>query len=55
MKHGQRYSRVAFQKHKLEKLLPAYDPNLTEWQNMQNAGYDRIWDCGNLVYAKTYP
>jgi hypothetical protein len=55
VKNGQRYSRVVFQKHKLEKLLPTYDPNLTEWQNMQNAGYDRIWDCGNLVYAKTYP
>jgi hypothetical protein len=26
------------------------DPNITEWQNMQNFGYDRIWDCGHLKY-----
>lgn len=23
------------------------DPNLTEWQNRIQQGYDRIWDCGN--------
>lgn len=44
------YSRHNFQKHKLSKILPIFDPNLTEWQNMQNNGYDRIWDCGNDVF-----
>lgn len=41
------FHRVYFQKHKLEKLLSSFDPNLTEWENMQLNGYDRIWDCGN--------
>lgn len=44
--------RQAFQKHKL-KSLPTFDPNLTEWQNMRLAGYDRIWDCGNAKYVWT--
>lgn len=46
----QLYSRIAFQKHKLAAKLDIFDPNLTEWQNMQNNGYDRIWDCGNDVW-----
>lgn len=44
------YSRVIFQKHKLSTILKNYDPKLTEWENMKNNGYDRIWDCGNAVY-----
>jgi len=44
-----RESRLKYQKHKLESILEQYDPNLTEWQNMQLNKYDRIWDCGNLV------
>lgn len=44
------FSRHVFQKHKLANKLELFDPNLTEWQNMQNNGYDRIWDCGNDVY-----
>jgi len=43
-------ARVKFQKHKLEKLLEHFDPNQTEWQNMVNNNYDRIWDCGNDVF-----
>ncbi len=43
-------SRLRYQKHKLSKLLKTFDPNLTEWQNMQINGYDRFWDCGNLVF-----
>jgi hypothetical protein len=46
-------NRMKYQKHKLEKLLPIFDPLLTEWQNMQNNGYDRIWDCGNDVWEWT--
>ena len=22
---------------------------------MKNNGYDRIWDCGNLIFEKNYP
>lgn len=40
-------SRMGFQKHKLKNLLPEYDSRLSEWENMKNHGYDRIWDCGH--------
>jgi hypothetical protein len=36
---------------KLKDKLNAFDPELTEWENMQLNGYDRIWDCGNFKYA----
>lgn len=45
------YSRVQFQKHKLSNLLEVYDASMTEWENMENNNYDRIWDCGNGVYV----
>ena len=45
------YSRITFQKHKLQKVLETFNPNHTEWQNMQANGYDRIWDCGNMVFV----
>lgn len=45
------YSRVKFQKHKLANLLDVFDPNLTEWENMQMNGWDRIWDCGSNVWT----
>ncbi len=48
-----RKSRLFFQKHKLNDILPIFDPNLTEWENMQLNNYDRIWDCGNNVYMWT--
>lgn len=44
------FSRIKFQKHKLEKELDVFDPSLSAWKNMQINGYDRIWDCGNNVY-----
>jgi len=50
LKNNQRYNRMMFQKHKLVKILNVFDSNLTEWENMQLNGYDRIWDCGNLVF-----
>lgn len=51
-----RQSRLKYQKHKLLKLFPdIYNINLTEWEIMQLAGYDRIWDCGNLVYSRILP
>lgn len=51
LKQGKRYNRMDFQKHKLEEKLDIFDPNLTEWQNMQLNGYDRIWDCGTLKFS----
>ena len=43
-------SRLKYQKHKL-KDFDTYQEELTEWENMKIAGYDRIWDCGNLVWT----
>lgn len=41
------FNRMNFQKHLLHKKLQLFDCNLTEWENMKNNGWDRIWDCGN--------
>jgi hypothetical protein len=51
LKHWHRFS---FAKHKLENKLKIFDNVLSEWENMKNNNYDRIWDCGNSVYVKTY-
>jgi len=47
-------SRIKFQKHKLKNELTIFDESLTEWENMQVNGYDRIWDCGNYVFGWEY-
>lgn len=47
-------NRMQFQKFRLSGVLEKFDENLTEVQNMRNDGYDRIFDCGNLVFVKTY-
>ena len=44
-------SRLNFQKHKLKDRLEIYDSNLSEWDNMKNNEYDKMWDCGNLVFT----
>lgn len=43
-------SRVMFQKHKLPSVLQTFDPLKTEVENMFENGWDRVWDCGNLVF-----
>lgn len=48
--YGFPVERLNFQKHKLSTKLEKFDINLTEWENMQLNGYDRIWDCGHLKY-----
>ena len=54
VKGGELFNRIQFQKHKLNGILDKFDESKSEWQNMQDNGYDRIFDCGNLVYAKLY-
>jgi very-short-patch-repair endonuclease len=45
------YSRYQTQKHKLSKLkLKNYDPLLSEAKNMENNGFFKIKDCGNLTF-----
>jgi hypothetical protein len=50
-----RFHRFNFRKQILSKKLETYNPDLSEWENMQLNGYDRIWDCGNYVFIKNYP
>jgi transposase-like protein len=45
------YSRVKFQKHKLKEQLETFDESKTEFENMIDNGWDRIWDCGNAKYG----
>lgn len=46
----QMFHRSHFQKHKLPNLLELFDPDLTEWDNMEANGWNRIYDCGNSVW-----
>ena len=46
-------NRLKYQKHKLSKVLLKFDSSLSEWENMKNNGYDRVWDCGNDVWVWT--
>jgi very-short-patch-repair endonuclease len=45
-----RETRYKYQKYMLENKIETYDEALTEWENMQLNGYDRIWDCGNAKW-----
>ncbi len=48
--NGNKVHRFNFRKNVLSTKLKNFDGNLTEWQNMQLNGYNRIWDCGNFRY-----
>lgn len=51
-KNGDILSRYACYKSNLPKLLGNnYDDSLTEFDNMKNAGYHQIFDCGSYVLA----
>lgn len=45
-----RYHRSSFQKHKLSNKLNKFDVNKTEYENMVDNGYDKIYDCGTMAY-----
>ena len=47
-------SRQKYQKHFLKEKLKIFDDAKSEVQNMRDNGYNRIFDCGNLVFVKTY-
>lgn len=49
-KGKQMFSRIPFQKHKLKNKLETFDPNLTEYENMENHNFYRCWDCGNFKF-----
>jgi hypothetical protein len=48
------FSRIKFQKHKLKNILKTFDKSKSEWENMVENGYNRVFDCGNMVFAKDY-
>jgi hypothetical protein len=46
-----RYHKFGFGKNSIKKKFPEiYSGEKTEWMMMQEAGYDRIWDCGKFCY-----
>jgi hypothetical protein len=51
-KYKRKIHRFNFQKHTLKNKLNTFNESISEWENMKNNGYDRIWDCGNYVYEK---
>ena len=51
-KNKHRYSRYQCQKGRLASILgDRYNESLSENENMLLAGYDKVYDCGNIVYA----
>jgi len=48
------YHRFNFRKSELSKKLDTFDPHKTEWENMVDNGWNRIWDCGNMVFEKKW-
>lgn len=56
-KHGDVVlTRYQCQKHRLKDLLGAdvYNETLTESDNMLNAGFLKVYDCGQLVFEKSF-
>lgn len=49
-KNGLLKSRLKYQKHKLPTLLEKFDENLSEYENMLNNNFLRIYDCGSYKY-----
>jgi len=45
--------RMQFQKHKLRSKLSNFDSSLSEWENMKQNGFDRLWDCGHSKWLWT--
>ena len=50
-KKGKVYSRYQLQKHKLKNILEVFDDSKSETQNLEDNGFLKIYDCGNLVYV----
>lgn len=48
---GIRKHRWNYRRDMIKHTLPDYDPTLTEYENMTNHGYYRLWDCGKLKYV----
>lgn len=57
--HYKRYHRFSFRKNILSSKLLKFNLTLSEWENMKNNGWDRIWDCGCIKFewenSQNYP
>lgn len=53
-RYDQRIHRFNFRKNVLKDKLVKFDENLSEYANMKNNGYTKVWDCGNYVFIKKY-
>jgi hypothetical protein len=49
-----REHRFKYRKSELSKILNEYNDLLSEWENMKNNNYDRIWDCGSKKYQLVF-
>lgn len=46
-----RLHKFQFGKNSIAKKFPnIFDNSKTEWEMVQELGYDRIWDCGKIKY-----
>lgn len=53
---NERLHRFNYGKSSIAKKFPEiYHPDKEEWPMMQEAGFDRIWDCGKFRYVMTLP
>ena len=51
-KNKHKFSRYQCQKKNLSKVLgDKYDGSLSESENMLLAGFEKVYDCGNIVYV----
>jgi hypothetical protein len=49
---NKRFHKFAFGKKSLKEKFPEiYSDEKSEWDIMQEVGYDRIWDCGKIKYT----
>jgi len=50
-----RFHKFGFGKNSIKKKFPShYNENKTEWEMMQELGFDRIWDCGKFKYELNF-
>lgn len=54
MIEGRRKHRWGYRKDILKNIYEQFDSDKTEYQMMLEQGIDRIWDCGTIVYEKSY-
>jgi hypothetical protein len=51
VKYGKTISRQQAMKHRLNDLLENFDPELSEYDNMTNHGFFRVYDAGSIKYV----